>query len=60
MKLEKAIEMLSLKPIIGDKSLEKDMTDAMSLGKEALKVFQRRRKNHAVTGTGLLPGETVD
>ena len=58
MKLAKAIEMLFLKPITGDKALDKDMADAMKLGIKALTYTKAARGfglHHTPT---LLNGET--
>jgi len=58
MNLPKAIELLSLTPLIPDKALQKDMADAMKLGSEALKARKRDRETGYWHLEDLLPGET--
>lgn len=60
MKIEKAFELLSLKPITGDKALDKDMADAMRLGVEALSRILQMREPGDTIADYLLPGETKD
>jgi len=60
MILEKAIEILEATLKVSIPDFDQDERDAIQLGIEALKVFDRRRKAHAVTMTGLLPGETEE
>lgn len=57
MKLTKAIELLSLKPLTGDKALDLDMQNAMNLGKEALKRLNELRQYPIFNPNYELPGE---
>ncbi|MBA7555937.1 hypothetical protein ES705_48630 [subsurface metagenome] len=60
MKLEKAIEILSVEPETLDFENDPDALDALNLGVEALKVICRIRTTWRPVGPAPLPGETVE
>jgi len=60
MKLEKAIEILAHIQRGHFNDEPADITNATSLGIEALKAWKERRENYPMLNTYLLPGETED
>ena len=58
MKLDKAIEILTIYKAGEEDTYSDDLDDALQLGIEALKVIKRYRSFVAVDAIRLLPGET--